>query len=222
MVMARPKREHQRDTRAEILSAALDLFSEKGFFGTSLRDIAKVVSIQQSALYHYFESKEQILHGLIAELGPGRAGQLFSLDAVSMAKSMGTEAMFQELVSSILFVWSTPQEQKLFRIFLQEGYRLRREGIISVATTAALVKEQIERLFTSLMEAGLVRKGDTGAYAFQFMSLLMLTRMMFLAVPTETPDMKTLLASTQRHLTFFLKAIAPESAEPRGRAARRK
>ena len=53
-------------TRAAILSAATQLFAENGFSGASISDIAEIVGISKSSIYHYFDSKEAILHALIS------------------------------------------------------------------------------------------------------------------------------------------------------------
>jgi len=63
-----PKPKQVRDadkTRAAILSASTQLFAEKGFIGASISDIAEVVGVSKSSIYHYFPSKEAILHSLI-------------------------------------------------------------------------------------------------------------------------------------------------------------
>ena len=52
------------DTRQRILDAALDLFIEQGFDGTSLRQIAEKLGVTKAALYYYFESKDDILMAL--------------------------------------------------------------------------------------------------------------------------------------------------------------
>ena len=51
---------------------ALDLFIEKGYDGTSLREIAEKLGVTKAALYYYFESKDDILlalHMRIHEFG---------------------------------------------------------------------------------------------------------------------------------------------------------
>ena len=48
-------------TRDEILSAAAQIFSEKGFHATSMQDIAQAVNLQKASLYHHVSSKQQIL-----------------------------------------------------------------------------------------------------------------------------------------------------------------
>ncbi len=51
-----------RDTRRkEIISAARDLFSRKGFHGTSMPDIAQAVGISTGLIYYIFSNKEDIL-----------------------------------------------------------------------------------------------------------------------------------------------------------------
>ena len=46
--MARTNNADGQRTRQAILDAALDLFADKGFFGTSLRDVAKAVGVRES------------------------------------------------------------------------------------------------------------------------------------------------------------------------------
>ena len=51
-----------RDTRREeIVNAARDLFSRKGFHGTSMPDIAHAAGISTGLIYYIFPSKEDIL-----------------------------------------------------------------------------------------------------------------------------------------------------------------
>ncbi len=52
-----------RRSRAIILAAARELFSEKGFDGATLRDIAKRAGMGVSSLYRHIQSKEELLVG---------------------------------------------------------------------------------------------------------------------------------------------------------------
>ena len=52
-------------TRGRILRAALSLYSEYGFHGTSIRQIASHVGINPATLYSHYPSKEQILAELV-------------------------------------------------------------------------------------------------------------------------------------------------------------
>ena len=54
-----------RDTRTEILDVASELFTEKGYDATSLREIAERLGITKAALYYHFRSKDDILRALL-------------------------------------------------------------------------------------------------------------------------------------------------------------
>src|SRR5579863_1262166 len=53
-------------TRARILDAALELFSEHGFDGTTLQQIADRLGFTKAALYYHFRSKDDLLEALLA------------------------------------------------------------------------------------------------------------------------------------------------------------
>jgi TetR/AcrR family transcriptional regulator, cholesterol catabolism regulator len=48
-------------TRDEILTAAAQIFSQKGFHATSMQDIAEAVNLQKASLYYHINSKQEIL-----------------------------------------------------------------------------------------------------------------------------------------------------------------
>ena len=54
-----------RGSRTTILSAALRLIAERGYGGTSVRDIAKEAGIQPATMYAHYPSKEHVLGELI-------------------------------------------------------------------------------------------------------------------------------------------------------------
>jgi AcrR family transcriptional regulator len=51
-------------TRDRILDVALDLFTDQGFDGTSMREIAERLHMSKPAIYYHFASKEEILVAL--------------------------------------------------------------------------------------------------------------------------------------------------------------
>ncbi len=55
------QKERAEESRNAIVEAAFDLFSEKGYHATSIRDIAAVARVTEGLIYHYFESKADLL-----------------------------------------------------------------------------------------------------------------------------------------------------------------
>jgi AcrR family transcriptional regulator len=57
----------KRDRREDIVQASLHLFAEKGFHGTSMRDIARSAKVPDGLIYHYFSSKRDLFGAIIEE-----------------------------------------------------------------------------------------------------------------------------------------------------------
>ncbi|MCP9212117.1 TetR/AcrR family transcriptional regulator [Streptomyces cucumeris] len=57
------------DTRQRIQDVALELFAERGYEKTSLREIAEHLEVTKAALYYHFKTKEDILLSLFQDLG---------------------------------------------------------------------------------------------------------------------------------------------------------
>jgi AcrR family transcriptional regulator len=76
---------------------ALDLFTEQGYDGTSLREIAEQLSITKAAIYYYFESKEDILMALHLRLHE------FGRDALLLiGEEPVTLALWEQLLDQIV------------------------------------------------------------------------------------------------------------------------
>jgi AcrR family transcriptional regulator len=55
------------DTRARIQQVAVELFTEHGYEGTSLREISERLGVTKAALYYHFKSKEDIIQSLVED-----------------------------------------------------------------------------------------------------------------------------------------------------------
>jgi AcrR family transcriptional regulator len=54
-------------TRDDILIAAAQIFSQKGYHGASIADIAGEVNLQKASIYHHVSSKQEILFNLLEQ-----------------------------------------------------------------------------------------------------------------------------------------------------------
>lgn len=99
-------------TRSAILIKAANLFSQKGYAGTSMSDLAEDLGLSKAAIYHHFESKESILKNLVEstfqEMG-GLVGEIEALPANKVDPSevlrRFAEILFanRQVVSLVLF-----------------------------------------------------------------------------------------------------------------------
>jgi AcrR family transcriptional regulator len=79
------------DTRARILDAARALFADRGYAGTSMRDLAEALGMTKAALYYHFPGKADILLALVEPL-------LDELDAIAEHAGGGREASIRAYV----------------------------------------------------------------------------------------------------------------------------
>jgi len=205
--MGRPRKSEERDTRQGILDAALDLFAESGFFGTSMREIARKVGVRESALYHHFASKEAILEALAASYGPGQSRHLAGLDVGAMLDAAGPRQLLEQLVQFMVTIWSTPQEQKMMRIILSEGARLGQHDVLNLQGVIFEARRNFSRVFEEMMRRKLIKKADPITLTVAFMGPLMMMRMIYLVMPKGPPDLKGLKAEVDRHLDFFWQSV---------------
>jgi AcrR family transcriptional regulator len=100
------------ERRAQILGAALEVFSRRGFHGATIREIAGSAGLAEGTIYLYFPSKQDLLRGVIGlvadggedtppDLSGGGAGsdEAFLMALVqSRVRSLARHASFLRLV----------------------------------------------------------------------------------------------------------------------------
>ncbi|MDH3944602.1 MAG: TetR family transcriptional regulator [Anaerolineae bacterium] len=67
----RKTKEEALITRENLLSAALRVFSQKGYSATRLDDIAQAAGVTRGAIYHHFGGKEELFMALVSEREAG-------------------------------------------------------------------------------------------------------------------------------------------------------
>jgi TetR/AcrR family transcriptional regulator len=104
-------------TRARIVAAATDLFSERSFDGATTRDIAARAGVTQPLVTYHFHSKEELWRTVVDSLFEGlnhtmdeRARGLRGVDETTNAKLLVRE-----------FVTFSARNPQLHRIIMQES-----------------------------------------------------------------------------------------------------
>ena len=62
-----------KDTRAQILDNALEVFAQRGFYGASIANIVKELGLTKQALLHYFATKEKLYGEVLRGISQGFA-----------------------------------------------------------------------------------------------------------------------------------------------------
>lgn len=142
------------ERRAAIVKAAVDLFSRRGFRGTTTRELAAAVGVTEPVLYQHFATKRD-LHSAIVDQMIARV-PLRDMDSLeALAKSQEDSNFFREVGRQILN-WHLEDTQyiKLLLFSALEGHEL-----------AKLWEQRATTSFLTFIEAYIERRVKEGAFA---------------------------------------------------------
>ncbi len=81
-------RERRKHRRAQILDGATQVFARKGFHAATTREIAQAADVSEGTIYNYFDSKEDLLIHIMAQLTAGEH-HVTGLDPVDQPDAVG-------------------------------------------------------------------------------------------------------------------------------------
>jgi AcrR family transcriptional regulator len=103
------------DRREEILRAAVRLFAEKGFRGTTTRELASTVGVSEPVLYQHFSNKNELYRAIIEV--KAREALQGSEKLRELAQSDDDRAFLRALAATILDRYSIDEEWTRLLLF---------------------------------------------------------------------------------------------------------
>ncbi len=158
--------------RAQILDAAAQVFAERGFHRTTVRDVAKAAGVADGTIYNYFENKTALLLGILDRLNEAERR------AIEVAQEQATDlrTFTHRYFQNHLLVFAN-QNQDLLRVVLSEvlvNAELRERYIQQiVAPTFVVIMQQL----APLAEQGRLRN-ESLQLTLQLMSSMLLGLLM--------------------------------------------
>ncbi len=112
------------ETKQRILDVSLELFSERGFSGVSIRDICKLVQIKESSVYYHFKNKQDILDALLLRFQKKAAGMMERLESALQAPpTVLEEGAFFAVCNSFFEEYLMDEFcNKMLRLMMIEGF----------------------------------------------------------------------------------------------------
>ena len=146
-------------TKERILDAALTLFAENGYDGTSVEQIANIVGIKAPSLYKHYKGKEDILNALI-DSAEERYEVMFGSEKNIGKVPQSREEFIKVTMERISFTMRDPIIRKTRMLLVQEQFRNER---ISEATTRHQldgVQRMFAKIIKGMMDEGIVAPDD--------------------------------------------------------------
>lgn len=102
----------------EILEAAARLFEQKGYHATSVQDIADEVGLQKASLYHYIQSKDDLLTEIALE---AITSQNARLEAIAGAAEPASRRLARAITEHVR---AMAKNRATFTIYLREQHAI--------------------------------------------------------------------------------------------------
>ncbi len=153
-------------SREAIVEAAIQLFNQNGYHATTMRDIARAVSIQKPSLYHHFDSKESILL-CILETGMDRLIQ--ELNAIVTSHVDCVEKLRQAIHAHAAMIAANPQGAA---VFLREDRGLGDEYMRLYLQKRDRFEGCFRQIIQQGMDAGMFRKADVAITAHALLGMV--------------------------------------------------
>lgn len=167
----RKTKEEAAITRSRLLSAALVVFSRKGYAATTLNDIADEAQVTRGAIYWHFGSKAELYNALVQE----RFAEAFAgLSDVLSQPGTPSENLRRFLLSTVDLVEDDPTYRAILELtlFKTEASDDLSEGIEQKARSMANLVHQYEALIGQAVEQGEFRRDlDVNAAALAALGL---------------------------------------------------
>jgi len=192
-------------TRQRILDAALELFGQHGFSGTSMRMLARATSLRESSIYNHFSGKEDLYQSVMAQWGPAEFVERLK-SAEYRALSDDPQGLFQLCGKDLINRWLDPREKLFMAMTSKEGRGSKaREQLYK-----ALFREEIDllgRYVAGFADAGLINAPDPRETARIFCAGLTFTRMEHLMWTTKPSSRRMITRAVEHYIENFLALI---------------
>lgn len=157
--MARTRSADYDNIQESIINHAAAIFAKRGYAATSIGDIAKACGCSKSRLYHYFDSKEALLHDMLAAHVEG----LLSRCRKSIYGVQDPKQRFLQLISMFLEVYAVSRDRHIVLLTCLDALppEKRNELVAKQRELIAYVRDILLQLRPDLAEDPVIAQVDT-------------------------------------------------------------
>ena len=155
------------DTKERILAAALEMFSQNGYAGTNIRELSASLGLVKSGVYKHYESKEAIWNALLDQMIAYYGEHFGSPDHLPPVPDSPEE--LTRLTMHMVNI--TVHDEKIImtrKVLTLEQFRDDRARDLATKHFLTGLTEMFTRIFTGMMEKGVLREDDPKMLAFAY------------------------------------------------------
>jgi AcrR family transcriptional regulator len=195
------------DRRAQILEAAFEEFSAKGFKGATIKSIARAAGLQSPALiYWYFPDKEALFREVLGT----RIPVLRAVRDPAGLLELPPEKVLPMIARRYLSTFDNPAAQRMVRLMVGEA--MRRPEIAEIFGNAVIRKVLgfLKSYMARQIELGRLRPHDVRSSARAFMGMLLPQAGGKLFLPVLREDGLSDEEHIENAIKIFMEGLRPE------------
>ena len=202
-----------KGTKQKILDTSLKLFASNGYKATTVREIAKAIGIEQSALYNHFKNKDEILETIINDLASLLIANIFQeISADPDAYKQG-KSLLHSISNKFKLISFDNQHDSLFRLMMQEIFS---NGKIRDIYNESLFQENVKKLsglLFMMMQEDMIRSSDPLMLAHEFFAPLFFYQMQISLLKVDKKSTSSMVSLFEKHVDFFWDSIKIEKKD---------
>lgn len=199
-------------TKEKIFDVSIDLFSQYGYDGVSIRRIAGEVGIKESSIYNHYKSKETIMDEILDYYIHEMTKDEIPIKQASENLDVGLEYFYKMGLDLYLTKLSKSKMMKITRIILIESYHNEK---IKNFVKAAIIEQAINgwmELFDLMKEKNLIYHDCDSqqlARSFYYYGLFLLIEHFIINYPDDDGEFLTKLGKkSQEHMKLIYNSVS--------------
>ena len=155
------------DTKERILAAALEMFSQKGYAGTNIRELSASLGLVKSGIYKHYESKEAIWNALLDEMIAYYGEHFGSAEHLPPVPD-SPEDLVEMTMRMVRFTVHDERIIMTRKVLTLEQFRDVRARELATKHFLTGLTDMFTYVFTGMMDKGLLRRDDPRMLAFAY------------------------------------------------------
>ena len=156
-----------KDTKERILTAALEMFSQKGYEGTNIRELSASLGLVKSGIYKHYESKEAVWNALLDRMIT-YYGERFGSPENLPPVPESLESLVDMTMRMVNFTIHDEMIIKTRKLLTIEQFRDERARDLATKHFLTGLTDMFTPLFAGMMDKDLLRKDDPAMLAFAY------------------------------------------------------
>ncbi|WP_339158528.1 TetR/AcrR family transcriptional regulator [Paenibacillus sp. FSL W8-0186] len=184
------------ERKKQILTIAKQLFADKGYHATSMRELNKAIGMTEALTYHYFPGgKLEILRSVLQHAQEERISGFVAFFKATFSQSESLKTILCQLIQGLSD--RIIDDKEYFQILIRDRNLLEQEDKEALDTLTRLPFEAMAEFLAGQQEQGVLRQMDFKIAASQFLSHIVVL------IVQQLLDGRTLEAKTVEEITDF-------------------